>query len=525
MATNAEGLRRIRHAYSYRRISRKRQSKGSGISRQDEKAVSIAEDKGWKLQPDSLVDLGVSAFTGKNVVEGALGRFIQAAREGRLKPNSVLIFEHFDRLQRQSLRKAEKVIYEMLELGVALHNGFNGRTYTATSLDTPMDKIEIILGLDQAYQYSANLSERVNKAFSKKYKAAKEDRKVQLGGWQPAWVDFVGPDKGEGHFIPNPKAEIVARIVDMYLDGHSMLDLARYLNGERIACLEYGKRWTQGQIRHLLTSEALKGDITIKGQTFRKYYPEIVDDKEFDELQGTMAQRAIRKGGSREDDYPSNLLPRRCVCAHCGGSVSTHNSRIASGIERYFKCQDARNGNGCIRDMMPIRKFDEALFWQVFSGSPEKIISQTSVKHAKKATELEGRIKSATKTLTRLNQLVADDLATQETYAGIRTAKTLREDLQKELVAVRQAQAATEDAPSRIEALKAEVEDIGGRKRWEKLEQADLEIEALRTNIEFRKKLRRFLPSIIKEARIDLVERSYVIEFTNGKISEQMFCR
>src|ERR1700730_6619351 len=81
-------------AYSYLRMSTDLQLKGDSRRRQLEASRAYAEANGLDLAEGAeLEDIGISAFRGANVREGALGRFLDAVKGGSVKPGSFLIVE------------------------------------------------------------------------------------------------------------------------------------------------------------------------------------------------------------------------------------------------------------------------------------------------------------------------------------------------------------------------------------------------------------------------------------------------
>ena len=91
-------------AYSYLRFSTTEQLKGDSLRRQTQAARAYADTHGLDLDEAlTFRDLGVSAFKGKNVAEGALGAFLQAVDAGRVPPGSWLLVENLDRLSRDKV--------------------------------------------------------------------------------------------------------------------------------------------------------------------------------------------------------------------------------------------------------------------------------------------------------------------------------------------------------------------------------------------------------------------------------------
>src|ERR1700716_3107328 len=72
------------------------QLKGDSQRRQLETTDKYIADNGLELV-ERLSDLGVSAFRGANVEYGALGKFLQAVREGKVESGSYLIVEALGR--------------------------------------------------------------------------------------------------------------------------------------------------------------------------------------------------------------------------------------------------------------------------------------------------------------------------------------------------------------------------------------------------------------------------------------------
>ena len=75
-------------AYSYIRMSTAQQLQGASLARQLEQTQAYADEHDWELD-NSLRDIGVSAFTGKNVTDGALGQFISMCHDGKIEKGAV----------------------------------------------------------------------------------------------------------------------------------------------------------------------------------------------------------------------------------------------------------------------------------------------------------------------------------------------------------------------------------------------------------------------------------------------------
>src|SRR6266404_9298254 len=101
----APALRPRAKAYSYVRMSTDLQLKGDSLRRQLEASAAYAVTHDLELVDESrLEDIGVSAFKGANVAEGALGRFLAAVESGKVPNGSYLLVESLDRISRQEIK-------------------------------------------------------------------------------------------------------------------------------------------------------------------------------------------------------------------------------------------------------------------------------------------------------------------------------------------------------------------------------------------------------------------------------------
>ena len=106
-------------AYSYIRFSTPQQLKGDSLRRQLEASRAYAEAHDMVLD-DSLRDIGISAFKGKNATEGALKKFIELVEAGRIEKGSILILESLDRLSRQQVFSALGLFSSILSAGIEI---------------------------------------------------------------------------------------------------------------------------------------------------------------------------------------------------------------------------------------------------------------------------------------------------------------------------------------------------------------------------------------------------------------------
>ena len=116
--------------YSYCRFSSKIQAKGHSLQRQIERSKKWATDRGLVLDESTFADLGVSGYskTSNNVSNGALGKFLEQVKEGKIPPKSILIVESLDTTKYSSLRL-------FIKGTVLVHNSSEARSSICVSVN------------------------------------------------------------------------------------------------------------------------------------------------------------------------------------------------------------------------------------------------------------------------------------------------------------------------------------------------------------------------------------------------------
>ena len=141
------------NCYSYIRWSSIRQGFGSTLDRQQSIAREVANKHNLalvELKPEK----GVSAFKGKNNQKGStLADFIASVKSGVVERGSWIVVENLDRISREDILKAQRLFMEMLELGITIVTGMDGKVYSGASIiNNAMDLMYSIM----LCNYSAN---------------------------------------------------------------------------------------------------------------------------------------------------------------------------------------------------------------------------------------------------------------------------------------------------------------------------------------------------------------------------------
>ena len=139
-------------------MSTEPQLRGDSRRRQLEGSRAYAQANDLELAEGAeLEDIGVSAFTGANVREGALGRFVEAVKAGSVKPGSYLIVESLDRLSREQVLTALSLFLSIIQGGIHLVTLADGHVYRPGTTELP-DLMMSLMIMSRAHEESQTKS-------------------------------------------------------------------------------------------------------------------------------------------------------------------------------------------------------------------------------------------------------------------------------------------------------------------------------------------------------------------------------
>lgn len=338
-------------AISYIRFSTPKQAQGNSYRRQLEAAREYCEQHNLLLDETILFDSGVSAFKGTNSTSGAMGAFIRGLETGDIPSDITLIVESLDRLSRQQVEKALRLLLEIIELGVTVVTLTDGNTYKAG-----LDMIQLMTSLlimSRAHEESATKSKRIADAWEQKRAQALSTGKL-MRRRAPAWLDVVDDSEGEPRHVINPeKAARVVAAFDYMARGNGRTAAMRHLNLQGILSPS-GTKWSSTTLNKLITTEAVignyqpcKGSSSNRiptGELIKGYFPAIVAEDTYWKVR---FNKDANKGVvSERKDKISNLFTGCCTCALCGGVLRfKHGGKNAQ--YHYLLCRNKTEGNGC----------------------------------------------------------------------------------------------------------------------------------------------------------------------------------
>jgi len=193
-------------AYSYLRMSTDAQLKGDSRRRQLERSLAYAEANNLDLQEGAqLQDIGISAFRGANVQDGALGAFFRAIKEGKVSQGSFLLVESLDRLSRQQVLPSLSLFLEIINAGVNIVTLTDNKDYRREKVDVH-DLIISLTIMSRAHEESRTKSQRVGAAWANKRANAGAKPLTKLC---PAWLKLRN-DRSGYEVVPERAATVRA---------------------------------------------------------------------------------------------------------------------------------------------------------------------------------------------------------------------------------------------------------------------------------------------------------------------------
>ena len=487
-------------------------------------AQTVCTANGWQLV-DLPPDEGVSAFKvngdglmAANMHKGNLATFLARVERGDdIKRGSVLIIEKLDRFSRNFYDVVFPVWLNLLQSGVEIYSCVSNTHYSLDIIrKNPMLAGMALIEMANANDYSSGMSNRINKAFSLRLAECAKGKAMNLGGWQPRWVDFHGDRGHAGEFSLNAHANTIRRIATEYIGGASMGGIAKGLIRDQVPTL-MGGRWNQGTIANLLRHETLVGHKTIKGVRLERYYPAVITDAQYQQLRAKLADNLNRKGGNPVSDYIANLFRNRCKCAKCGATVTTTHT--------VYSCKGLRTAECDVHGTVNIRTLELDFFMLFLQEHPAVLLGKQTVKSNGTVAALKARIRDLDKALEDAASLVGR-LPIKALEAKLTALVKEREAAGRELEASNLKMMSATAAPMAFDSIKSALAgfaklgaDYAGTKQEAAMVKA---IEQLRQQLddnETRKRLLNLLPSLVANLVIDVEKKRYRIVNHVGEAS------
>ncbi|MGO2288050.1 recombinase family protein [Pseudomonas lundensis] len=344
----------IGKVFSYLRFSDPRQATGSSADRQLAYAATWAAKQGMELDATlTLKDEGLSAYHQRHVTQGALGVFLRAIEDGRIASGSVLIVEGLDRLSRAEPIQAQAQLAQIVNAGITVVTASDGREYNRAGLKAqPMDLVYSLLVMIRAHEESDTKSKRVKAAIRRQCEGwvAGSFRGLIRNGKDPQWLHW-GEQGWE--FVPK-RVSAVRRALELYQQGLGAGRASKIMHEEGFELSNWGI--SGQQVYRLIKLPALRGAkrLSVDGEPYmlEEYYPRILSDTEWAELQHLAGQRHRRRGAGEIPGIITGV--GLAYCGYCGTALVAQNimhrrrsdGSLADGNRR-LQCTSYSKNGGC----------------------------------------------------------------------------------------------------------------------------------------------------------------------------------
>lgn len=320
-------------AHAFIRWSDPKQEEGDSLRRQNAAIDEWEQKNEEQYEVIRHVDAGKSAFHGDNLTSGEFGKWLTTLDDERPPEGTLVLFEEQDRLLRQPASKLLDIRNKILRAGVAIHYIRENYTDTPDDLDEPFNLFTAILKTTGNYEESRKKAWRVAEAWQDKRQTAAETN-IKLTSQTKAWlIPITRPlprDKKEvsRFVVDEAKAEVVKEIYRLYATGdYSYRQILAHLKrnktppiskqryrtikdkkGMPIDRVPLKNDWTQAYIQQLLQDRSVIGEVTLctvrkKRRTktdtvIKDYYPQIIQQSLFEEVQTLRVQRQTQRSRS-----------------------------------------------------------------------------------------------------------------------------------------------------------------------------------------------------------------------------------
>lgn len=351
-----------RSAVSYSRFSDPKQAAGDSVERQERLYKAFCERHNLTPGKEVFADRGRSGFSGEHRKKGRLGQLIEAAKDGRFDPGTVIVIEAWDRLGRMRPDHQTKLVSELLETGVSIgvcrlddifcEDDFGTHKWTT-----------LAVFIQLAHQESKQKAERVGASWEQRRKRAREDGSL-LRSNLPAWIEVVG---GKPRLIPE-RAATIRRIFALAADGVGHTRIVRTLEKEKVPAFgkkiinpertrsQFSGHWTKPYVALLLRDRRVLGELqpmrgyNPDGPPLKDYYPPAITEEQFALARAAQEERKNkdtkgRRTGPRDAKYV-NVFKSMLTHARDGEGFLLHNKGTGAKPDLILITTASNGGRG-----------------------------------------------------------------------------------------------------------------------------------------------------------------------------------
>lgn len=422
--------------YVYLRFSSEAQADGNSFERQRNAAnerLSRIELGGTPVI--WIEDPGLSAFKGRHLLTGELGRFLKKVRSGELK-DGLFVCESVSRASRQGAFVLLTMLNDLLDAGFSVLFLDQVEPFKKGSIPRFL-AVQLTLLADLAQEESRIKSDFSIANWTKKRTAARANSGAAFTKECPNWLEV---QDGKYTVLADRVASI-REIFTLARDGWGISRLVRYANTNKLPAPGKSGTWHLSLIKRVLTNRALIGEFQPhtdaagskrkpEGLPIEGFYPVVVDKDLFFAVQGLRAKAA--KFPKRRDGNNFNFLQGLAKC-ECGGAWRrmNKNSGAQEGYALYGCSNRARAVTNCPN--INARAFDLQFVGFACESIPDMLASGED-RHGDKRRSLVVQLEQVAKRRQHLHKFIEDQPDLQgELAMRLRNAVAEHRKLSEEL--------------------------------------------------------------------------------------------
>ncbi|MCP9940974.1 recombinase family protein [Cyanobium sp. ATX 6E8] len=454
-------------AVPYSRVSSAGQTSGLGLERQAADPAAYCSARGWILYDGpGYSDEGVSAFGGKNLREGELGRFLADAKAGRFGVEPIaLLIEDLDRFSRaMPLAVLPVLIDDLLNAGMTISVMSKGRDLSRESIKaSSMELHELLFWMSASHDFSQRLSRRISHVHQAKRERIRDGKPVTPSN-APAWIDL----DANGQWVLNDYAAVIRRVAAMAAEDFGCHAIASTLNREGVPSPGQYRRdqwaahaqrrstnaykpvaWSGASVKQVLSSPALIGNRQIvtpghkqqirewqeqcallrrqgvaegelpkhPARTYeapqRGYYPAVITESEQAAILVALKRRQPACMGQVSKVRWIGAGLTFCVCGEPIGAVCSMRKGEAT---YWLRCKGRTNGKGCSQPGIKLKDAQAALLTRL--GADTFLAMFDEQQGGERTTALALAITKKSSAQATVDQLVAGIAAGEQAMAA-----------------------------------------------------------------------------------------------------------
>ena len=371
-----ERIERKNKVYSYIRLSSVNQIKGRSKIRQKETTDNyvLKNDLG---EVEYIIDEGVSGYDGSNIETGNFGKFLIRVKNNQIEKGSYLLVESFDRISRENALYVLSIFSNIIDHDITVITLDDNGEYNKKTLESNPGILYTAVGsILKANSESRTKSIRISEAWRNK---RNNINKKPLTAKCPSWLK-LNQHNNKYEIIPSA-VETIKYIYQLAINGYGYGKITSLLNEQKREPIGRVNHWNKSYIEKILNNRQVIGEFQphilidkkrIKeGEPIINYYPQIINEIEFEKARRIITSRKI-EGGGRKGKVYSNLFTHILFCKLCGAPMNYINK---GDNNNYLICRKVYQKEGCNNKSWRYNDFEKTFLKYITEISFEGIIS------------------------------------------------------------------------------------------------------------------------------------------------------